>query len=224
MDFPVDRELKDELYEQFARICKALGSARRFELLDLLSNGEHSVEELAHETGMTIANTSQHLQQLRASRLVQIRRKGVEIFYRLADPTVDNLVQAVQDLSKARLAEVDRIIDGLTMERKNTSVTRMDDLESKFRTGKVLIVDVRPASEYAYGHIRGAVSLPYHQLEEQFVSLDKTKEIVVYCRDYYSRLADRAVQDLKEKGFHVSRLEEGFSEWRSQDRPVEGMP
>lgn len=221
MDFSVDRELKDELYEQFARICKALGSARRFEILDLLSNGEHSVEELAHETGMTIANTSQHLQHLRGTRLVQIRRKGVEIFYRLADSTVDNLVQAVQDLSKARLAEVDRIIDELILERKNVPSTTMDDLETKLNSDAILVLDVRPSSEYAYGHIKGAISIPASKLEEQVSTLDAAKEVVVYCRDYYSRLADRAMLFLREHGFTVSRLEEGFSEWRAQGRPVE---
>ena len=216
-----DRELKENLYEQFARICKALGSSRRFELLDLLSNGEHSVEQLAHETSMTIANTSQHLQLLRASRLVQIRRKGVGIFYRLADSTVFNLVQAVQDLAKAQLAEVDRIVDELVLERKNFKETTFAELEEKLPLGNIQLLDVRPGFEYNFSHIAGALSIPLSVLMEQIAYLSKDKEIIVYCRDYYSRLSDRAALLLLDQGFQVSRLESGMSEWRSQGRPIQ---
>jgi rhodanese-related sulfurtransferase/biotin operon repressor len=223
MQFPSDRDLKDNLYEQFARICKALGSARRFELLDLLSNGEQSVEKLAQETSMTVANTSQHLQLLRASRLVQIRRKGVGIFYRLADPTVFNLVQAVQDLAKVRLAEVDRIVDELVLERKELNIFSSDDLAGNGTKEKYLILDVRPGSEYAYTHIPGAVSIPLITLAEQMEKLPKDKEIVVYCRDYYSRLSDHAVRLLLTNGFKASRLDGGMSEWKSQGKPVHSL-
>jgi rhodanese-related sulfurtransferase len=216
-----DREIKDNLYEQFARICKALGSAHRFELLDLLSNGEHSVEQLASGTSMTIANTSQHLQLLRASRLVQIRRKGVGIYYRLADPTVFSLVQAVQDLAKAQLAEVDRIVDELILERKDLKITTFSELEKKMLQGSIQLVDVRPNHEYAFSHIPGAQSLPIDSLTDRLDLLSKEIETVVYCRDYYSRISDRAALILQNHGYWVSRLENGMSEWRSQAKPMQ---
>ena len=221
MDRQAERELKENLYEQFARICKALGSARRFELMDLLSHGEHSVEQLAHETSMTIANTSQHLQLLRASRLVAVRRKGVEIFYRLADQTVFTLIQAVQDLAETRLAEVDRIIDQLLLERKGIKTITFEELETKLSNNSVLLIDVRPATEYNFSHIPGAVSIPLSMLQEKIQSISSDKQIVIYCRDYYSMLSDDAVKILSENNIDAYRLLPGLAEWKSQGRPDE---
>ena len=221
MNDPYDRELRDSLYEQFARICKALGSARRFEILDLLSQGEHSVEQLARETNMTVANTSQHLQHLKASRLVLIRRKGVGIFYRLADPTVFNLVKAVQFLANSQLAEVDRIVDELVLVRADIKMKSLAGLDDDLENNKVYLIDVRPTCEYDFAHIQGAVSIPIDSLAQSIAQLPKDKEIVVYCRDYYSRLSDQAVMLLKEHDFNVYRLESGMSEWKFEGRPVQ---
>jgi rhodanese-related sulfurtransferase/biotin operon repressor len=218
----VNRELQDELYEQFARICKALGSARRFEILELLSHGEHSVEQLARETSMSIANTSQHLQQLKATKLVRIRRKGVEIYYRLADPTVYQLVQAVHSLANSQLAEVDRIVDELTTLRKETRQVAGDELETLLKKGKVQLVDVRPANEFEAGHIPGAMNIPLQQLEQNLGLLDQAQQVVVYCRNYYSTLADEAIQFLKSSNCDAIRLDKGFSEWKFENRPFEG--
>jgi len=221
MDRQAERELRENLYEQFARICKALGSARRLELMDLLSHGEHSVEQLAYETNMSIANTSQHLQLLRASRLVAHRRKGVEIFYRLADQTVFALIQAVQDLAEARLAEVDRIIDQLILEREGIHTISFDQLEQMVDKDSVYLVDVRPTTEYNFSHIPGAVSIPLSDLAEMIKNIPLEKEIVVYCRDYYCMLSDSAIKILAENQIKASRLLPGMAEWKSQGKPDE---
>ncbi|MBI9050445.1 MAG: metalloregulator ArsR/SmtB family transcription factor [Anaerolineaceae bacterium] len=221
MNFQTERELRDSLYEQFARICKALGSARRFELISLLSQGEHSVEQLARETNMTVANTSQHLQHLKSSRLVLIRRKGVEIYYRLADTTVFNLVQSVQFLANSQLAEVDRIVDELVLARADIRLMPTSELEEAIHTNNILIIDVRPHSEYQYAHIEGAISIPLGQLEAEISTIPTGKKIVVYCRNYYSSLSDHAVKYLGEQGLDVYRLENGFSEWKFQGKEIQ---
>ena len=221
MDSQAERELRENLYEQFARICKALGSARRFELMDLLSHGEHSVEQLAHETKMTIANTSQHLQLLRAARLVAVRRKGVEIYYRLADQTVFNLIQAVQDLAESRLAEVDRIVDQLVLEREGIKTMSFDELDERISKDAIFLIDVRPEIEYNFSHIPGAVSIPLDKLFERIETLPLDKDICIYCRDYYSILSDTAVKLLKDHEIEAFRLLPGISEWKSQGRPDE---
>ncbi|MBI9050443.1 MAG: metalloregulator ArsR/SmtB family transcription factor [Anaerolineaceae bacterium] len=217
------RQLKDDLYEQFARICKALGNAHRFELLSILSQGEHSVDQLARETHMTTANTSQHLQHLRSSRLVLIRRAGVEIYYRLSAPMVFNLVQAVQDLAQVRLAEVDRIVDELILSRSDLKVKSIDELEEELDNPQLVILDVRPQSEYKTDHITGAVSIPLDNLEQTYTQLEKDKTIVVYCRDYYSRLSDEAARFLQTKDYDVYRLEYGFSRWKFLGKTTESF-
>ena len=224
MNRQFNRDLQDELYEQFARICKALGSARRFEILELLSQGEHSVEQLARETFMSIANTSQHLQQLKAAKLVRIRKKGVGIYYRLADPTIYHLVDAVHSVANSQLAEVDRIFDEYVSIRKDVVQISNEELEDHIKQGTIQILDVRPVNEYESGHISGAVNIPLQQLGQSVEPFDRKQKIVVYCRNYYSTLSDQAIEFLQSQGYEVLRLENGFSDWKYQGKAIESVP
>jgi rhodanese-related sulfurtransferase/DNA-binding transcriptional ArsR family regulator len=224
MNHQFNRELQDELYEQFARICKALGSARRFEILELLSQGEHSVEQLARETSMSIANTSQHLQQLKAAKLVRIRKKGVGIYYRLADPTVYHVLESVHSLANSQLAEVDRIFDEYVSLRREVMQLSNEELDQLIHKEDVQILDVRPTNEFESGHISGAVNIPLQQLEALSGTLAKKTKIVVYCRSYYSTLSDQAIEFLQAQGFELLRLENGFSDWKYSGKAIESAP
>jgi len=221
MNLQQERDLRDNLYEQFARVCKALGSAKRFELIDLLANGEYSVDDLADETDMTIANTSQHLQLLKAARLVNIRRKGVEIFYRLASPMVFSLIRDVQELAGTSLAELDRITDQIESKRTNMEIITVEVLEERMAAGSVYLLDVRPQNEYDYAHIPGAVTIPLESLADKVNHLPRGRQMVVYCRSYFSMLSDRAIEILAQENIKAIRLVSGLAEWRSSGRPVE---
>ena len=209
-----------DLYEQFARIGKALASARRVELLDLLCQGERSVDALARTSGMTVTNTSQHLQALRASRLVDARKEGTKVMYRVAGDDVCRFFFALRELAGDRLAEVEqfvrRYVEGVG---ELEPVGRAELLERASRRG-VVVLDVRPPDEYASGHVPGAVSVPLDELEQRLASLPRDAEIVAYCRGPYCLLAPRAVELLRERGFHARRLEDGFPEWRLAGLPV----
>lgn len=214
-------DFKNDLYEQFSRICKSLGSARRFELLDILAQGEHTVEELALETDMSVANTSQHLQQLRGSRLVEVRRRGIEMVYRLADDTVSELLSDIQKLAEARLAEVDRIIEHYQEERSQFKLVGFSEIQEVLKNNGSSILDIRPESEYMSGHIPSALSIPLEALEGWLAQLPREKPIIVCGRNYYSSLADRAVRLLLEKGYDASRIDLGFAEWKMAGLPIE---
>lgn len=208
------------IFEQFARIGKALGSPRRVELLDLLCQGEHSVEALARTSGMTVTNASQHLQALRAARLVDTRRDGTKVIYRVADDQVCRFYFALRELAGARLAEVEqfvrRYVEGAN---EYESVGRGELLERVQRDG-IVVLDVRPREEYASGHIAGAVSIPLEELELRLSSLPRDAEIVAYCRGPYCLLAPQAVELLRGHGFQARRLEDGLPEWRLAGHPV----
>ncbi|HLG07810.1 MAG TPA: metalloregulator ArsR/SmtB family transcription factor [Gaiellaceae bacterium] len=209
-----------DLYEQFARIGKALASARRVELLDLLCQGERSVDALARTSGMTVTNTSQHLQALRASRLVDARKEGTKVIYRVADDEVCRFFFTLRKLAGDRLAEVEqfvrRYVEGVG---EYEPIGGAELLERAKRHG-VVVLDVRPPEEYASGHIPGAISIPLEELEQRLASLPRDAEIVAYCRGPYCLLAPRAVELLRERGFHARRLEDGFPEWRLAGLPV----
>ncbi len=206
-------------YEQFARIGKGLAAAGRVELLDLLCQGERSVEALAHASGMTVTNTSQHLQVLRAAALVETRKEGTKVIYRLAGEDVCRFFLALAELAHARLAEVDRLVRCYLDGDPFDPVTRTELLE-RIERGDVLVLDVRPAAEYAAGHIPGAVSVPLDEVEVRLQELPAETEIVAYCRGPYCLLATNALDLLHGHGFRARRLEEGLPEWRLAGLPI----
>ena len=209
-----------DLHEQFARIGKALASARRVELLDLLCQGERSVEALARASSMTVTNTSQHLHVLRAARLVDTRKEGTKVIYRVADDDVCRFFFALRELAAARLAEVEQIVRHYMEGRDGLEPVTHAELLARAKRDDVVVLDVRPQDEFAAGHIPGAVSVPLEELEQRLGSLPRDTEIVAYCRGPYCLLAPRAVELLCERGFEARRLEDGFPEWRLAGHPI----
>lgn len=220
MDKQEKRIFKDVLYEQFARIGKALSNGHRLELLEVLAQGEHSVETLAQETGMSIANASQHLQVLRAAQLIEVRRNGVYQYYRLADESVFTLWQAMRLVGESRIAEVERIVQTYLHDRSLLQPIRAEDLIQRLMEGNILLLDVRPIEEYASGHLPGALSIPIAELQTRLVELPQEKEIVAYCRGPYCVFADEAVSLLRAHGYRAQRLEQGLPDWRALGLPV----
>src|SRR3989440_3357838 len=215
------RIFKNQLYEQFARIGKALSSPHRLELLDVLAQCERTVEALAQETGMSVANASQHLQVLRAAHLVEVRREGVSMYYRLADEGVFRMWQALRTVGEAQLAEIDRVVQSFLQDRARLQPMSAQDLLHHLGNGQIILLDVRPAEEYAAGHLPRARSIPVTELEARLAELPVDKEIVAYCRGPYCVFADEAVALLHERGYSARRLEEGVPEWRTLGLPVE---
>jgi rhodanese-related sulfurtransferase/DNA-binding transcriptional ArsR family regulator len=213
--------VKAELFEQFARIGKALGSARRLEILEYLSQAERSVETLARMTGLSVANASQHLQVLRQAGLVQARKEGLYVHYRLAGGAVDRLVAALRVVGEERLAEVDRLVKLYLEAKDDLEPVPAKELMRRARKGLVTVLDVRPPEEYAAGHIPGAINVPLADLRRRWQELPRDREIVAYCRGPYCLLAFDAVAELRRKGRKARRLEDGFPEWRSAGHPVE---
>lgn len=215
------RVFKDRLYAQFARIGKALASPHRLELLELLAQGERTVDSLAGETGLSLANTSQHLQALRQASLVDSRKQGLFVYYRLIDPAVFDVCQALRTVAEHRLAELDRLVREHFGDRSDAEPVRMDELLQRARSEEVVILDTRPVNEYAAGHIAGALSVPVDELQRRLRKLPRAKEYVAYCRGPYCVYADRAVELLRSKGRRAQRLLEGFPEWKAAGLPVE---
>ena len=215
------RIFKNLLYEQFARIGKALSNPHRLELLEVLAQGEHSVEALAQETGMSMANASQHLQVLRAAQLVEVRREGVYIYYRLADERVFSLWQAMRDVGEARIVQIERIVQTYLHERTLLQPISAAELLQRLVEGNVVLLDVRPVEEYAAGHLPDALSIPVTDLEARLPELPREKEIVAYCRGPYCVFADEAVSLLRANGYQARRLEQGLPDWRALGLPVE---
>jgi rhodanese-related sulfurtransferase/DNA-binding transcriptional ArsR family regulator len=221
MNDAAHREFKDRLFEQFARIGKALASPKRLEILDLLVQGERTVEEIARETAMPVANASQHLQTLKGSRIVESRREGLYAYYRLADEKVFRAWRAVRDLGEARLAEVDQVVQTYLNDRDVLEAVDAVGLMERLAEGSVVVLDMRPKEEYRAGHVRGALSVPVDSLEAALQVLPKDKEIIAYCRGPYCVFSDEAVRVLRAQGYRASRLTEGFPEWRAAGYPVE---
>lgn len=215
------REFKDRLYAQFARIGKALASPYRLELLELLGQGERTVDSLAGEIEVPVANVSQHLQALRQAALVESRKQGQFVYYRLADPAVSNLCRALRTVSERRLADLDRLVRDHFGDRSGAEPVSMQELLKRVRSADVVVLDTRPASEYDAGHIAGAISIPVGDLRRRLKELPKDKEYVAYCRGPYCVYADEAVELLQAKGRRARRLLEGFPEWRAAGLPVE---
>jgi rhodanese-related sulfurtransferase len=225
MNTAVHRAFKDRLFEQFARIGKALASPKRLEILDLLAQGERTVEEIAGETAMPVANASQHLQALKGARMVESRREGLYAYYRLADGDVFLTWQAVRTLGGARLAEVDRVVETYLEDRGALEAVGLTGLMERLGEGRVIVLDVRPEEEYRAGHIPGALSVPVDAIEAALQTLPKDKDIVAYCRGPYCVFSDEVVSVLSARGYRASRLTDGFPEWRAAGYPVEsGIP
>jgi rhodanese-related sulfurtransferase/DNA-binding transcriptional ArsR family regulator len=217
------REFKSRLYAQFARIGKALGSPHRLELLELLGQGERTVDSLAGEIAASIANVSQHLQSLRQASLVESRKHGQFVYYRLADPAISDLCRVLRTVSERRLAELDRLVRDHFGDRAGEPVS-MQELLRRVRSARVVVLDTRPANEYEAGHIAGAISVPVADLRRRLKELPKDKEYVAYCRGPYCVYADEAVDVLRAKGRRARRLLEGVPEWRAAGLPVEPAP
>jgi len=218
------RDFKDAVFDQFARIAAAFASPKRIELIDLLAQGERHVEALAREANLTVANTSQHLQTLKAASLVATRKTGLQVFYRLADPMVLEGYRAVQQLAKARLAEMGRLVDDYFSNADGLEPVESAELLRRARSRDVVVIDVRPPEEYAAGHIAGALSIPLGLLQQRLRTLPRNKRIVAYCRGPYCVLAAEAVRRLRARGRKAVRLKEGFPEWRDAGLPVGAGP
>jgi rhodanese-related sulfurtransferase len=215
------RSLKSELFEQFARVGRAVSAPLRLAILDVLAQSERTVEDIAREIGASVANTSQHLKQLRAARLVEARRDGIFIFYRLADENVLRLSQIIRKVGEARYAEIDQVVRTYLKDRETMQAVDADELRRLMRAGEVVVLDVRPAMEFAAGHIPTARSIPLHELEKRLRELPRRRKIVAYCRGPYCVLSDEAVSLLRNEGFRVARLNIGLPEWRLLGLPVE---
>lgn len=215
------RQFKDAIYEQFSRIGKAVSSPKRLELLDLICQGEKTVETLSRETGLSVANTSQHLQTLKTARLIKAEKEGLYVKYHLADNMVCDFFRSMRVLAEHRLAEVDMIKRRFFEGREGMEPVSREDLLKRVREGNVTVLDVRPVEEYRAGHIPGALSVPLEHLKEILAKLPADKEIVAYCRGPYCILAVQAVEVLREMGFKAIRLEESVQDWRAMGFPVE---
>lgn len=212
---------KLRLYQEFARVAQALASPARIEVLDLLAQGEKTVEALATACDLGLKNASAHLRVLRSAQLVETRRAGTYIYYRLADPAVIALVREMQALARARVAEVDRAVRAYVKERGTLEPIAAKELRERLRSGDVVVLDVRPADEYAAGHLPGAVSIPLRELKKRLRELPRDREIVAYCRGPYCVYAAEAVAILEGAGFRARRTEIGVPDWKLLGHRVE---
>lgn len=212
---------KKELFEQFAYIAKAMASGNRLEMLEFLAQCEYSVEELASVMGLSVANTSHHLQQLRHAGLVTTRKQAQRVFYRLSGDDVIDLVISLRNVAERHLAEVNQLVDTYLVSRDSLEPVPRDELLERVRKGLVTVLDVRPPDEYAAGHVPGAINIPLSGLKNHLKKLDPTQEVVAYCRGPYCLLAFDAVARLREKGLDARRLQDGFPEWKLAGLPVE---
>lgn len=216
-----NRRFKDQIFEQFARIGKAVASPKRIELLDLLSQGDRHVEALAEAANIPVANASQHLQILRAARLVETEKSGLFVTYRLADPSVAEFVRQLRLLAENRLAEVEQVTRHFIEGRIGFDAVDRDELLRRVRRGEVTVLDVRPAEEFRAGHLPRALSVPLEDLETRMKDLPKDRDIAAYCRGPYCVMAVEAVERLRKRGFRAVRLEIGVVDWQAQGLPVE---
>ena len=212
---------KRAMFEEFAAVARTIGSAHRLELLELLAQIERSVEELAGLSGLTIANASQHLQQLRRSGLVEARRDGKRVLYRLADGDVVALLGALRRITERNVGAVGKILNSYFRERDSLEPVSRKELLRRMREGLVTVIDTRPAEEFAAGHLRGALNVPLHELKRRLRGLPRDQANVAYCRGAYCVLSYEAVAELRKRGFTAFRLEEGYPEWRAAGLPVE---
>lgn len=214
------REFKNRMYDTFATIAKALASPKRIEILELLGQTERTVEWLARATGMTLANTSQHLQVLRGGRLVESRKDGLRVHYRVASPAVYELYVGLRGVAEERDAEVGRLVQAYFGDRGGLDAVSMTDLLERVERGEVVVIDVRPSEEFAAAHVAGARSVPLGLLDAAVAELPRDRVIVAYCRGPYCVLAQEAVKRLRVAGLAAQRLAGGLPEWRAAGLPV----
>lgn len=221
MDAMSSQGPKQRLYAQFAEVAKALGHHLRLEILELLAQGERSVESLAERAGLSVANASQHLRLMRRAGLLASRRDGKRILYRPSGPAVLDMVAALRRVAELNLAEVQGVLSGYFNQRDGLEPVSRKELARRLKDGLVTVLDVRPADEFAAGHLPRAVNIPLRELARRLREVPKGQEVVAYCRGPYCVLAFEAVALLRERGFKVRRLEDGYPEWRAAGLPVE---
>ncbi len=209
------------LFEQFARIGHALSSGPRLELLELLAQGERSVDALARLTGLSVANTSRHLQQLRQAGLIAARKEGQFVYYRLSGDEVVRLLYALGAVGETHSAEVERLVKTFLADKDALEPVSANETLERARKGLVTVLDVRPAEEYAAGHVRGAINIPLPEINKRLHELPANREIIAYCRGPYCLMAFEAVVLLRKKGRKARRLQDGLPEWRLRGLPIE---
>ncbi|HOX82796.1 MAG TPA: metalloregulator ArsR/SmtB family transcription factor [Chryseolinea sp.] len=215
------RDFKDSIYSELAKITKALANPHRLEIIELLAQGEFSVEQIATQTNLPIANASQHLQVLKSAQLVDINRQGNFIHYRLSNINVFKTWKALRELGVERIASIEKIVNDFRQSKFTLESVTINQLVGKIESGKVTIVDVRPEAEYNKGHIANSISIPIDQLAKRLQELPKRNQIIAYCRGPFCVFADEAVALLTKAGYKATRLEEGFPDWHLEGLPVE---
>jgi rhodanese-related sulfurtransferase/DNA-binding transcriptional ArsR family regulator len=208
------RAFKDAIYSGLAKLMKALANPARLEIIEMLSQGEKSVEGIVQTTGLTIANASQHLQVLKSSNILKSRKVGHYVYYSLTNDEILNLYQQISKYAINEIAELEKVLNTQRSNNSSIDAVSLDELNNYTKNNHVLLLDVRPSVEYEFGHITGAVSVPMNELMEKLNQLPVDKEIIAYCRGPFCVLADEAVKLLNEKGYKVRRLDEGYPEWR----------
>ena len=212
---------KHDLFAQFARVGKALSNGNRLELLEFLAQGERSVEQLSKVAGLTVANTSQHLQQLRHAGMVTCRKEGLKVYYSISGDDVITLLDTLRVVAERHVTDVQHLVNTYLTVKDNLEPIPRAELLERARDGLVTVLDVRPPEEYASGHVPGAINIPLHELEQRLEELDKNQEIVAYCRGPHCVLAFDAVARLREKGMNARRMEDGYPEWKTAGLPIE---
>lgn len=215
------RDFKDKVYTELARITKSLANPHRLEIIELLAQGEFSVEQIADHTSISIANASQHLQLLKTAQLVEISRRGNFIFYRLSNDKVFKAWKALRELGVERMATIEKAVKEFRKSRFDGATVTIDELIEKIDSGKVTILDVRPEAEFRQGHIANAISIPIAELSKRLRELPKRTEIVAYCRGPFCVYADEAISVLLKAGYKASRLDDGFPDWKAMELPIE---
>jgi rhodanese-related sulfurtransferase/DNA-binding transcriptional ArsR family regulator len=215
------REFKDKIYDELAKITKALANPRRLEIIELLAQSDYSVEQISIQTDLSIANASQHLQVLKTAHLVDVTRNGNFIHYRLANTNVFKAWKALRELGVERIASIEKLVKDFKQSKFKLESVTIDELIEKIESGKVTILDVRPETEYSKGHIANSISIPFDELSKRMKELPKRNEVIAYCRGPFCMFADEAVAMLTKAGYKAKRLEEGFPDWAVMGLPVE---
>ncbi|MCP3850446.1 MAG: metalloregulator ArsR/SmtB family transcription factor [Gammaproteobacteria bacterium] len=212
---------KQDLFAQFARVGKAMSHGNRLELLEFIAQGERSVDELAKVSGLSVANTSQHLQQLRQAGLVTCTKKGLKVFYQLSGTDVIELFSSLRQVAEHRLTDVQQLVNTFLTVKDELEPIPAEELLGRVRDGLVTVLDVRPPEEYKAGHVPGAINIPLSELESHLTEWDGMQDVIAYCRGPHCVLAFDAVKKLRQKGLNAHRMEDGFPEWKLAGLPIE---